>query len=112
MSTCVADVTDHDFQQQVVEHPGAVLVDFYTPSCAPCRVMAPVLEAICAERGAALKIVKVNAADHGQRAVALGVRGVPTFVLFSRGQPIASTTGSVPRAQFERWIDTELARAT
>lgn len=74
--------------------------------------MAAVLEAICAERGGALEIVKVNAAEHGQRAVALGVRAVPTFVLFSRGQPIASTTGSIPKTQFERWIDTELARTT
>lgn len=53
--------------------------------------------------------MKVNAAEHGQRAVELGVRAVPTFVLFSRGQPIASTTGSVPKPQFERWIDTTFA---
>lgn len=112
MSSGINDVTDHAFQQQVVEHPGAVLIDFYTVDCPPCRVMAAVLEAICAERGGALEIVKVNAAEHGQRAVALGVRAVPTFVLFSRGQPIASTTGSFPKAQFERWIDGELARAT
>lgn len=110
MTTCVPDVIDLDFDQQVVAHAGAVLVDFYTPSCAPCRVMAPVLESICVERAERLKVVKVNAAEHGQ--VALGVRSVPTFVLFAGGQPIASTTGSAPKAQFERWIDTELAGAS
>ena len=107
---CVLPLTDEQFQAEVVNHPGAVLVDFYTPHCAPCRMMAPVLEELCSERRSTLRVVKVDAQEYPNLAVDHHVGAVPTFVLYFNGKPIAQTRGYRPKKQFVEWLETELER--
>ena len=107
---CVIPIGEEQFQAEVVNHPGAVLVDFHTPQCPPCRMMAPVLEELCSERRSTLKVVKVDAQEYPNLAVEHQVGAVPTFVLYFDGAPIAQTRGYRPKNQFEEWLDSELER--
>jgi thioredoxin 1 len=101
----VTHVTNDTFEQEVSHHHGRVLIDFYTPTCPPCRMMAPVLDQIASERAPALKIVKIDASAEPELAGEFGVSAVPTFVLLEHGVRKAQVTGAKPKAAFERWLD-------
>ena len=104
-SASVQNVTEADFEKEVIQHPGIVVVDFYTDWCPPCKAMAPVLDAIGAERKGSVKIVKVNAEENMELATEHEVQGVPTFVLYRDGKPVSRTSGFQPKARFEQWIE-------
>ena len=108
--SCVIAVTDEQFQREVRDHPGAVLVDFYTLECGPCRMMAPVLEDICTGRKASLKVVKINAMENHQVALDHQIQAVPTLVLYQNGQRIAECRGYQAKPVFEKWLDDAMAR--
>src|ERR1700722_5094103 len=84
--TMITEVTETSFAKEVTAAAGPVLVDFYTQDCGPCRMMAPVLNELATERGANLKIVKVDVAENAQLAAQYGVTAMPTFVLFQNGE--------------------------
>ena len=77
MAGSITEVTDTNFQAEVIESETPVLVDFWAPWCGPCRVVAPVLEEIAAERED-LRIVKLNIDDNQQTAAAYGILAIPT----------------------------------
>jgi len=106
--SAIISVSDSDYDEQVVAHDGAVLVDCYTPTCPPCRAMAPILDEIARERGDSLKVVKIDVADNSGVAAKLGVRVVPTFVLYSGGEQMDTISGARPKEQFTQWIDETL----
>ena len=81
MAGTLAEVTDNNFQAEVIESETPVLVDFWAPWCGPCRVVAPVLEEIAAERED-LRVVKLNIDDNQQTAAAFEVLSIPTMILF------------------------------
>ncbi len=85
MAGRLQDVTDANFQDEVIEADGPVLVDFWAAWCGPCRVVAPVLEEIAAERED-LRIVKLNVDENQQTAAAFEVLSIPTMILFKNGQ--------------------------
>lgn len=101
----MTNITNDNFKQEVKDHPGRVLIDFYTPTCPPCRAMAPVLDQIQSERGTSLKIVKIDASIEGGLASEFGVTAVPTFVLLDKGDRKAQLTGLRSKKDFETWID-------
>ena len=86
-------VTDATFQQEVLDSPVPVLVDFYADWCAPCRNAAPVIEAIAEEYAGKVKVVKVNVDTDNIRAGEQGVRGIPNFIVFNGGQRVAQFVG-------------------
>ena len=100
----VTHVTETNFQQEVEAHPGRVLIDFYTPTCPPCRMFAPILDQIAAEQAGQLKVVKVDASEEGRLAAEFGIRAVPTFVLIDKGVRKAQITGAKPKKAFEQWL--------
>jgi thioredoxin 1 len=112
MDACVRSLTEADFDREVLEHRGDVLVDFYTTTCPPCRMMAPVLEDVCGERRDSLKVVKVNADENISLAVRHSISAVPTFFLFRNGRVIAQSRGASAKKQFENWIDDARQRAS
>ena len=85
----VTEVSDSNFQAEVLEADTPVLVDFWAPWCGPCRMVAPVLEELSAERGDALKVVKLNVDDNQQTAAQFEVLSIPTMILFKHGQVAA-----------------------
>jgi thioredoxin len=100
----ITSVTEDNFTQEVESHAGRVLIDFYTPTCPPCRAFAPTLEQIAAEQAGKLKVVKIDASVEGQLAAEFEIRAVPTFVLLDSGAKKAQITGARSKKDFEKWL--------
>ena len=100
----ITHVTESNFEQEVEKQQGKVLIDFYTPTCPPCRMFAPILDQIAAEQAGKLKVVKVDASEEGQLAAEFNIRAVPTFVLLEGGVRKAQITGARSKKDFEKWL--------
>ena len=108
MAGPIIDVTDTNFQAEVIESETAVLVDFWAPWCGPCRVVAPVLEEINGERED-LRVVKLNVDDNQQTAAAFEVLSIPTMILFRNGQVAKKIIGAMPKKRLESELEPALA---
>jgi thioredoxin 1 len=104
----ISEVTDANFQAEVVESDQPVLVDFWAPWCGPCRVVAPVLEEINEER-AELKVVKLNVDDNQQTAAQFEVLSIPTLIVFKEGQVAKKVIGAYPKRKLEQELEPILA---
>ena len=101
-------VTDNNFQAEVLESGEPVLVDFWAPWCGPCRVVGPVLEEIASERDD-LRIVKLNVDENQQTAAAFEVLSIPTMILFKNGQEAKKLIGAQPKSRIEAELEPALA---
>jgi thioredoxin 1 len=109
MAGTISEVTDNNFQAEVIESETPVLVDFWAPWCGPCRMVAPVLEEIAQEKGDALKIVKLNTDENQQTAIAYEVLSIPTLILFKNGQIAKKVVGAYPKRKLEAELEPALA---
>src|SRR5574337_487534 len=98
------EVTDANFAQEVLQSPEPVLLDCWAPWCRPCRMMAPVIDELAASLAGTVKVVKLNMDENPATAGRLGVRSIPTLLLFRDGQIIGETVGAAPRATIESAI--------
>ena len=108
MAGTITEVSDDNFQAEVLENDLPVLVDFWAPWCGPCRMVAPVLEEIAGERDD-LRIVKLNIDENQKTASDFKVMSIPTMILFHHGQPAKTVVGAAPKRQIEAEIDSVLA---
>jgi thioredoxin len=109
MAGTVSEVTDNNFQAEVIESETPVLVDFWAPWCGPCRMVAPVVEEIANERGDQLKVVKLNIDDNQKTAIEFNVMSIPTLILFRNGQPAKTVIGAYPKRRLEAELEPALA---
>jgi thioredoxin len=103
----INDVTDGNFQAEVLENDKAVLVDFWAPWCGPCRVIAPSLEEIASERDD-LRIVKLNVDDNQATAARYDVMSIPTLILFKNGEPAHKIIGALPKSRLVQELEPNL----
>jgi thioredoxin 1 len=108
MAGTLQNVTDTTFQAEVLESDTPVLVDFWAAWCGPCRVIAPILEEIAADRDA-LRIVKMDIDENPQTPASLGILAIPTMILFRNGAEAARIQGSKPRKRLEAELEPALA---
>jgi thioredoxin 1 len=109
MAGTVTEVTDTNFQAEVIESDVPVLVDFWAPWCGPCRMVAPVVEEIAKERGDAIKVVKLNIDENNETAIKFNVMSIPTLMVFSGGQVAKTVIGAYPKAKLEAELEPALA---
>jgi thioredoxin 1 len=109
MAGNVSEVTDNNFQAEVLESDVPVLVDFWAPWCGPCRMVAPVVEEIAAEKAGQLKVAKLNTDESQQTAIQYNVLSIPTLIVFKDGQEVKRVTGAYPKKRLEAEIEPALA---
>jgi thioredoxin 1 len=102
----ISDVTDNNFQAEVLENDKPVLVDFWAPWCGPCRVIAPSLEEIADEQSEQLRIVKLNVDETAAR---YGVMSIPTLIVFKNGEPAHTIVGALPKKRLQAELEPQLA---
>ena len=109
MAANITDVTDNNFQAEVIEHDKPVLVDFWAPWCGPCRVIAPSLEEIADEQSDSLRIVKLNVDENQQTAARYGVMSIPTLLVFKNGEVAKTIVGALPKKRLVQELEPALA---
>ena len=81
-----------------------VLIDFFSPTCAPCHMMNPIVDELAKRRVGDLMVVQIDVSKHAELGASLGIQGVPTFVVFSRGYERARTSGAMSATDFSLWV--------
>jgi thioredoxin len=104
----IIEVTDANFQAEVLESDTPTLVDFWAPWCGPCRVVAPVLAEIADERDD-LRVVKLNVDENQQTAASYEVLSIPTLILFRNGTVAHKVIGAYPKAKLQSELEPALA---
>jgi thioredoxin 1 len=101
----VTEFTDDNFREEVLQSPSPVLVDFWAPWCAPCRMIGPVVEELAAENAGSIKIGKVNIDNSPSAAQTYGVTSIPTLMIFKQGEVIERFVGVQPKARVQEALD-------
>jgi thioredoxin 1 len=104
MSGKPMDVNDTNFEDQVLKADGPVLVDFWAPWCAPCRIVSPAVEEIAEAMEGSIKVCKVNVDENPAAAQNYSIRAIPTLILFTGGKEAARMVGVRPKDEIEREI--------
>lgn len=99
------EITDANFETDVLQSSVPVVVDFFADWCGPCRMLAPVLQEINTEMGEAIRVVKLNIDNSPQTPAKFGVRSIPTLVIFHEGQAVSTKVGLVPKNKLIEWIN-------
>jgi len=102
------EITDSNFEAEVLQADKPVLVDFWAPWCGPCRMVGPVLDEIASEKQDAIKIVKINTDEYTQVAGKYGVMSLPTLLIFKDGQPVDKLIGAFPKRTIVDRLDQQL----
>ena len=97
-------LTKTNFEAEVLKSDKPVLVDFWAPWCGPCRMLAPVLAEVAAEKGDKVKIGKVNVDENPELAAQYGISGIPAMLLFKDGKIAATSVGFKPKPELESFI--------
>ncbi len=108
MAGPINEVTDANFDAEVLEAPGPVLVDFWAPWCGPCRLVAPTLEELN-DTQENLTVVKINVDENQATAARYDVMSIPTLILFKHGQVAKKVIGALPKQRLEQELEPALA---
>ncbi len=94
----VIEITDENFEQEVIKENKLTLVDFWATWCGPCRKLAPVINEIAEEFGSKVKFVKIKADENLQTAQKYSISGVPCILIFKNGEPVERIVSIVPKS--------------
>ena len=102
-------VTDSEFQELVLKSETPVLVDFWADWCAPCKMIAPIVEELAEEYDGQIVFAKVDVDSSPLTAAESGIRSIPTLLVFKDGSPVDQVVGEVPKAVLKQRLDSALA---
>lgn len=104
----VLELTDANFQAEVLDAPGAVLVDVWATWCGPCRLMSPLMDWAAVQYGERLKVGKLEADPNPATRDAQRVQGLPTLIIFKEGVEVARHEGAMAKPQLQAFLDANL----
>lgn len=112
MSDLIGDVTDQNFDEEVLKSDQPVLVDFWAEWCHPCKMLTPTVEQVAQKYQGRTKVVKLNIDDNNPTAQKCGIRGIPTLILFKGGVETDRIVGTTTKDNIARMIDRAIAIAS
>lgn len=105
MSEDIIYVGEEDFQEKVLDSDLPVVVDFWAPWCAPCKIVEPVIEELAAEMEGKVRFAKVNTDENQNLAMKYGIMGIPTMKVFKGGKEVDSLSGAAPKEYLKDFIE-------
>jgi len=102
------EITDNNFETEVLKSKSPVLIDFWAVWCGPCKIIAPVVEEIANEYEGKLKVGKLDVDNNPQTSVKYGIRSIPTLLLFKDGVVVDTIIGAIPKSQIVQRLQTVL----
>ena len=112
MSENVKETTDGTFESDVLKSDRPVLVDFWAAWCAPCRMLAPTVEAVADKYSSTARVVKSNVDDNPSVSQRYGIKGIPTLILFKNGKEEERVVGATSEGAISRMLDKHISTAT
>ncbi len=103
------EITDAEFEQEVLKADLPVVVDFWAEWCGPCKIVSPILEKLAEEYDGKIKFVKLDTEENFETSESYGILSLPTLLVFKGGQQIERITGARPRGDLKRSLDKALA---
>jgi thioredoxin 1 len=108
MSNNIINVTDSNFEQEVLSSEIPVLLDYWAEWCGPCKMIAPILNDIADEYSGKIKIAKLNIDENPGTPAKFGVLGIPTLMIFKSGSIEATKVGAMSKSQLSAFIDSTI----
>jgi len=105
----IMEVSDGNFEQEVLQSDVPVLVDFWAPWCGPCRAIAPLIDELSGDYAGKLKVAKCNVDENSKTPSRYGIRAIPTLIIFKGGNVSEQITGAVAKSQISAAIDKAVA---
>ena len=100
----IIELSDTNFDAEVMKSDVPVLVDFWAPWCGPCRAIAPAVEEISSSYQGRIKVGKLNVDENQQTTMKFGIRSIPTLIVFKGGKAVEQIIGAVPKGEIERVV--------
>jgi len=99
------NITDDEFEKEVLQGEGISVVDFWAPWCGPCHTMAPALEAFAAANSGKVKVFKIDSDDNPKTAEKYGIKSIPTVIFFKDGEPVETNVGPMTQSALQNQLD-------
>ncbi len=99
------NVSDADFENEVLKSDQPVMVDFWAEWCGPCKALSPIVDEVANEVAGKMKVVKVNIDENPNAPTKYGVRGIPTLMVFKGGELVDTKVGGMSKTQLNEWLD-------
>jgi thioredoxin 1 len=112
MSEHVKETSDGTFEDDVLKSDRPVLVDFWAAWCAPCRMLAPTVEAVAEKYASNARVLKLNVDDNPSVSQRFGIKGIPTLILFKNGREEERVVGATSEQAISRMLDKHVGAAT
>ena len=101
----VKELSEQDFETEVLQSAEPVLVDFWAPWCGPCRMLAPIVEELARENAGSLRVAKINIDDSPSIAASYGINSIPTLIIFKGGEVADRFVGVQPKKRLQDAIE-------
>ncbi len=99
------NVSDADFENEVLKADEPVMVDFWAEWCGPCKALSPIVDEVANEVSGKMKVVKVNIDENPNAPTKYGVRGIPTLMVFKGGELVDTKVGGMSKTQLNDWLN-------